>query len=331
MSVERAFELLSLVAHLPIVVCYSGGKDSTVVLDIVGRFAENHDVERVFVVYNDVWLDYPVVRRWVYSHLEHVKLWSKLKRKPFEVLVVTPPKGKDFFTLVFEKGYALPTVRMYAPWCTKEMKTRPTARIIKQRLQELGYSTAVYVTGVRVYESVKRKHSIFKLGVTEPLKKLRIEYLGEVYYLALIFDWTDEDVFNYLKSNKSVYGDSFEPLLDLYKYASNGKLRTGCWVCPLVLKDNFGHTYANVHKEYKVVLKARERLIEISENPMYRTAVKGNYPAGRLNEEGKRKVAEVLCELLKTDVGREIMQDYITNVPTIKDLLVRYGCSEINI
>lgn len=316
-KLSKTFSLLDEVRIYPLVIMFSRGKDSTTVLDIIGRYAVTRGLETpVYIIYNE----------WVYSHLEVVKKWSTDNNIDFNVITITPPSKKDFFSLVLGKGYALPVVRRHAPWCNKEMKTRPTGRLLKQIMKEKNYENIVYITGGRITESGRRRKSLENLGVYSPLSKIKKEYVGEVYYLAPIYDWKDEDVFNYLRNhNPSIYGDRYDTLLKLYsKYGENGvKLRTGCWICPQVSRDKFLEAYAEERPEYKIVLEAREKIISISENPKYRTAVsKNGYPAGRINLEGRKQIAKVLFDLIKTDVGRELMRDYLDNVPEIKSLII---------
>lgn len=325
-DLEKVFELIHKVRAFPFVIAYSGGKDSSVTLDIVARYADKYGLEApIYVVYNETWLDPPPVRKWVYSHLEAVKRWAKQTGRDFKIIITTPPPGKDFFTLVLEKGYALPVIRWHAPWCNKEMKTRPTGRLLKKIMQENGYKTLVYVTGGRITESSRRKKSLRKLGVESPLSVTKKEYVGKVYYLAPIYDWKDEEVLTYLKENTpTIFGDSYIPLLNLYRrYGENGrKLRTGCWICPQVKRDKFLEAYAKDHPEYKIVLETRDKIINISENPKYRTAIsKNGYPAGRITLEGRRLIAKYLYELIQTDVGQKLMKDYLEAVPSLMNLI----------
>ena len=120
--------------ELPWIIMYSGGKDSTLVLHLAASYALVMGLEKpVYVVYNESYLDPPPVRNWIYRHLSAVSEWSEETGIPFRVVVIEPPPGKDFFSLVFERGYAFPRVRRHAPWCTKEMKTRPTARFFRSK------------------------------------------------------------------------------------------------------------------------------------------------------------------------------------------------------
>ena len=307
------FKLLDKVRNYPMFVMFSGGKDSTVVLDLIGRYVVKHGYDSdIYVVYNDVWLDPPPVREWVYSVLSYVKSWSNYK---FNVVVINPPRGKDFFTLMLERGWAAPVVRMHAPWCNKEMKTRPTARFIRRLMAVKGYRKVVYVVGARASESIRRRRSLRSLGAMEALRSIRMEYLGEVFFLAPIYNWLTWQVFKYMKEFKrSVFGFSFEPLLSLYKYAVDGRLRVGCWVCPQVSRDYFMEMYVRDHPEYKILLDVRKKIIEISENPKYRTAIsKNGHPSGRLTIEGRKLIALELKKLLSTGIGRKVMKDYLKN------------------
>jgi len=327
-DLSEIFDIIDRVKNYPFVVAYSGGKDSSTALDLLASYALERGLSSpVYIFYNEVWLDLPPIRKWVYSHLDVVKKWADANGFNFKVLITTPPEGKDFFSLVLDKGYALPVIRWHAPWCNKEMKTRPTDRLLKSIMKENNYDTIVYITGGRIAESSKRKRSLENFGVYSPLSVVNREYVGRTYYLSPIYNWEDEEVLEFLKTHSpSVFGDSYEPLLELYsRYGEDGKkLRTGCWICPQVSRDKFLEAYARDHPEYKVVIEAREKIISISENPKYRTAVsKNGYPAGRITPEGIKEIAKVLYNLLQTVVGKELMKDYLESVPSLKEKIVK--------
>jgi len=327
-DLNQIFDLIDSVKMYPFVVAYSGGKDSTVSLDILGRYVVERGLSSpVYVIYNETYLDPPPVRKWVYSHLEAVKKWASSNGYNFNVIIITPPEGKDFFTLMLDRGYALPIIRRHAPWCNKEMKTRPTDRFLREVMRKNGYNTLVYITGGRVTESSRRKKSLTNLGVVTPLSVVTREYVGRVYYLAPIYYLTDEKVLEYLRVNSpSIFGDSYEPLLELYKrYGEDGrKLRTGCWIYPQVKHDKFLEAYSKDHPEYKLVLEAREKIISISENPKYRTAIsKNGNPSGRITPEGIREIAKILYNLLQTPVGQELMKDYLEAVPSLREKIIK--------
>jgi 3'-phosphoadenosine 5'-phosphosulfate sulfotransferase (PAPS reductase)/FAD synthetase len=281
-----------------------------------------------------VFLDPPPIRDWIMYHLGVVSKFSERNSLLIKTIVLPPPKGKDFFSLVLERGWSLPVFRGFAPWCVKEMKTRPTAKLIKKIIKENNFVEYAYATGVRARESIRRLRSAKRLGITDTVRRIKMEYIGEITHIAPIYWWTDEDVIEYLEENISnIFGGSYKPLLDLYKrHAVEGKrLRTGCWICPQVKDDYFLESYSKEHPEYRIILETRRRIIEISENPKYRTGpVKNGYPTGRITLEGRRLIALELKKLIETKIGYQVMKPYIDNTG-ILSLIEKYTGEKVTL
>jgi len=102
-------------------------------------------------------------------------------------------------------------------WQWIRHKKIPPTRVVRyccEKLKEQGGSGRVVVTGVRSGESVKRsKRKMNEVCYTDPTKT----------YLHPIIDWSDTDVWEFLKSNNI-------PYCKLYK---EGYSRLGCVLCPL--------------------------------------------------------------------------------------------------
>ena len=102
-------------------------------------------------------------------------------------------------------------------WQWIRHKKIPPTRVVRyccEKLKEQGGSGRVVVTGVRSGESIKRsKRKMNEVCYTDPTKT----------YLHTIIDWSDTDVWEFLKSNNI-------PYCKLYK---EGYSRLGCVLCPL--------------------------------------------------------------------------------------------------
>jgi len=80
-------------------VAYSGGKDSTAVLDLAYRYAAGRGI-RLVVVHNEELLKAPPLFNWVYEVLDG------LVRAGVEVYVTVP--REDFLSVIFERRYSPP-------------------------------------------------------------------------------------------------------------------------------------------------------------------------------------------------------------------------------
>ena len=94
---RKIYDRLSVAVGLPWFVTYSGGKDSTVVLDLTYRFSRDSRVEFT-VLHNEELLKPPPHFEWVYYVL------SEVARKGIRVLVTIP--RDDYLTVIFEKRYS---------------------------------------------------------------------------------------------------------------------------------------------------------------------------------------------------------------------------------
>lgn len=188
---------------------FSGGKDSVVCYDLLKRSGVPFTAH-----YSSTTIDPPDLLRFIKINYPDV-IWhyAQYMKKP-----------TNFYKLVERKGLPLRTIR----WC---------CRIFKE---QIGYGHFM-IDGVRSAESINRS------------KRLKFEYFLNKWYhykykdvdididslnilvsklkakkiLHIIFDWSDSDVWEYIRT-LSV------PYCDLYDH---GYKRIGCVGCPMAPRD----------------------------------------------------------------------------------------------
>jgi DNA sulfur modification protein DndC len=243
--IRAVYDRLSMVAGMPWFITFSGGKDSTALLDIAYRYGQERGVE-LAVLHNEELLKPPPVFEWVYRTL------SEAAKREIRVLVTVP--RDDYLTMVFERRYSPPGPSFM--WCTARFKERPTARLAKM----LSWRRYALLTGVRMAESLHRAIHIkarCKLG----------DVCGEAYFIqkmgdnsihiAPIVDWSDYDVISYLKSHRQPWsGQDYSYLLQ-HVYCGQARIRTGCTLCTVVERDQMLEMYARCHNDDRY-LKAAE-------------------------------------------------------------------------
>ena len=223
-------------------VSFSGGKDSTVALDLARRAFP--DIPAVFV---DTGLEYPEIREFVKSVSNVTWLRPEL---PFTKVVEQygyPVISKEVAHRIYyaRKGsnWALQNMNgcnkdgsfsqfyqrfrkwhflMEAPFpisarCCEIMKKRPIHRYTKE-------NGVVQITGTMACESMRRESTYLKYGCNAFNK-------GEPTSQPLSF-WTERDVLQYLRMTgipyASIYGDIVEKN---GKLVTTGAQRTGCMFC----------------------------------------------------------------------------------------------------
>ena len=297
---HKIYDRLSVAVGLPWFVTYSGGKDSTVVLDIAYRFSQDKRVEFA-VLHNEELLKPPPHFEWVYYVL------SEVARRGARVLVTIP--RDDYLTVIFEKRYSPPGPAFM--WCTARMKERPTARLAEM----LSWRRYALLTGVRMAESLRRAAYIrARCGVGDACGDAYFiqKMTDNVLHLAPIVDWSDWEVAAYLRSRRQPWsGEDYSFLLERV-YCGQASIRTGCALCTVVKRDTMLEMYAQCHNDerYLKAAKIKEELRAIGFDWSMR-----QFKSKKLNDEGLRRVRELLAELF--DSFPELLAGYATFKPEV--------------
>lgn len=239
--------------EIPWVVGYSGGKDSTAVLQLVWLALEQiPDEERhkkVYVISTDTLVENPIVTLWVSKSLDVMRKAAQESGLPIEPHNLKPNVADTFWVNLIGRGYPAP--RPMFRWCTERLKIRPSNNFIANVVKENG--EAILVLGTRKAESTKRA------AVMNKLEKKRVrdglspnKNLPNSLVYSPIEDWSNDDVWTFLMQVSNRWGINNKDLLTMYQGASAdgecplvvdsstpscGDSRFGCWVCTLVEKD----------------------------------------------------------------------------------------------
>jgi len=255
-ALDEAVQLISTIGktHELVVVPFSSGKDSTMLLDLALKHAECP----VHVIYADTLVEIPPIRKLAFEVLRRVSRLCDVT-----VHVVRPAPEDRFWSCLVGKGYPPPSQRFR--WCTDRLKIKPQRQIVRKLVQRGG----ALLLGVRLEESRARKKSIQK-WLCE-YGKIRTPY--GVYGYAPLMRLTSHDVWNYLISEAPAWGTSNDELHRLYAAAGDNG-RFGCWVCTLV-RDATLQALATIDETCRALLEFKEWLRGFSANPQNRVLRQG--------------------------------------------------------
>ena len=238
---------------IPWICGYSGGKDSTAVVQLVWMALSELPKEKlkktVHVISTDTLVESPVVALWATESLKKMKERAEAAELPIIPHRLTPAITNTFWVNLIGKGYPYP--RKNFRWCTDRMKIDASNRFIKQILD--AESEAIMVLGSRKAESATRK------AVMEGYEKKRYrDHLSpngsfpNSYVFTPIENWENDNVWQFLVQYENPWGHSNKDLLAMYSGASAdgecplvidtstpscGNSRFGCWVCTMVSED----------------------------------------------------------------------------------------------
>lgn len=244
---------LYLADEVPWVVGYSGGKDSTAVLQIVWLALEGLELTQrrkpVHVISTDTLVENPVVASWVTHSLEVMQAAADAKGLPLTPHRLTPAVSDTFWVNLIGRGYPAPRPKFR--WCTERLKIKPSNTFIRDMVRDHG--EAILVLGTRKAESAGRAHRMAALEAKRVRDLLSPnDSLPNCLVYSPVENWSNDDVWTFLMQQKNPWGYSNKELLTMYQGASAdgecplvvdsstpscGDSRFGCWTCTLVDKD----------------------------------------------------------------------------------------------
>ena len=186
---------LYLADDIPWVVGYSGGKDSTAVLQLVWTALEQLPAEQaqktVHVISTDTLVENPVVARWVTRSLDVMAEAATGSGLPIESHQLTPEVNNTFWVNLIGRGYPAP--RQKFRWCTERLKIKPSNAFILNVVRTNGQ--AILVLGTRKAESTSRRHRMEKLEGERVRDRLSPNgSLPNSLVYSPIEDWSNDDV-----------------------------------------------------------------------------------------------------------------------------------------
>ena len=232
------------------VIGYSGGKDSTAILQIVfialQMLTKKQRHKPVFVVSSDTLVETPLVVNLVQGALVELNLRAKELDIPLTAHQVYPSTDDTFWVNLLGKGYPAPTQTFR--WCTERMKINPVSQFILDKVAK--YGEVVVVLGSRRQESASRAQVIAKHKI-DGSSLARHTSLPNAYVYMPVEDWSADDIWEFLMSSPRPWGGDNRALLELYRGSNAGECpividtstpscgnsRFGCWTCTVVTKD----------------------------------------------------------------------------------------------
>ncbi|WP_431935946.1 DNA phosphorothioation system sulfurtransferase DndC [Micromonospora sp. RP3T] len=252
-GLKTEIQELYLADHIPWVVGYSGGKDSTATLQLVwlalAELTAEQRAKPVHVISTDTLVENPIVAAWVAQSLEVLADASTASGMPIQPHRLTPTVEDSFWVNLIGRGYPAPRPKFR--WCTERLKINPSNTFIRNVVRDHG--EAILVLGTRKAESSGRSSRMTKLEGRRIRDKLSPNgNLPNSLVYSPIEDWSNDDVWMFLMQTQNPWGYSNKDLLTMYQGASAdgecplvvdsstpscGDSRFGCWVCTLVDKD----------------------------------------------------------------------------------------------
>lgn len=273
----------------PWVIGYSGGKDSTTVVQLVFTMLQNLPKEErhkpVYIVSSDTLIENPIVLAYLKHNSELINEGAKQADIPLYTHMVHPDYDNTYWTNIIGKGLPTPTSIRFR-WCTERLKIKPSNSFIEEKVKENG--EVVVLLGVRKSESIARGIRIRKREIEGYLLTPHVT-LQNTYVYNPIVELTTDDVWAILLSNNGLtpWGASNNDLFALYTGGDGGECpftntmdkdtpscgnsRFGCWICTVVAKDKSLTGFIKSGETWlQPLLDFREWIISIRNKHEYR-------------------------------------------------------------
>lgn len=286
-SIEH-IKMLYLSDSIPWVIGYSGGKDSTAILQLTWYALKELATEgkankKVHVISTDTLVENPIVSTWVGKSLSNMEAAAREQRLPIIPHKLTPDIKNRFWFNLIGKGYPAPRAKFR--WCTDRLKISPSNSFIQNMADKNG--EAILVLGTRKAESSTRAATMekFESSTTNTRKALGLTEnasLERVWVYTPISHWTNDDVWIYLNSFSNPWNFPNHDLMGMYQGATEGgecplvvdkstqscgDSRFGCYVCTMVSEDkSMNAMIANdEEKEWMMPLVMLRNEIEVND------------------------------------------------------------------
>lgn len=153
----KEIQQLYCLDDIPWVVGYSGGKDSTAILQLIWNAISDLPPEKrtktIHVITTDTGVENPYVSAWVRTSHENIKKAAQEQQVPMQAHLLQPETKETYWVGLIGKGYPAP--RQKFRWCTERLKISPSNRFIRNMVRESGET--ILVLGIRKTESKKSR------------------------------------------------------------------------------------------------------------------------------------------------------------------------------
>ncbi|MBL7689988.1 MAG: DNA phosphorothioation system sulfurtransferase DndC [Flavipsychrobacter sp.] len=308
--------------NIPWIIGYSGGKDSSALLQMVWYAMRELPKEKwtkeIHVVCNDTLVENPRVVQWIDKNLERIQTAAKKEGLPIIVAKTTPELEDSFWVNMIGKGYPAPNSSFR--WCTDRLKINPTTKYIKAQVAKKG--EVIILLGTREDESSTRKKSMQKFQISNNRLRRHVE-LNLAYIYSPLKNLSNNELWQYLLQAPSPWNGTNRELITLYRNGTGddcplvidtstpscGQSRFGCWVCTVVKKDkSMEALIENGEERFEPLLNLRDWLSENRDKPEFRQLKlrSGADGKGPYNIETRAYILKKLLEAQKV-VGEKML------------------------
>jgi len=277
----------------PWIIGFSGGKDSTMLLQVVWNAIKTIPSEarnrKIYVVCNNTLVENPKILEYSEIVLSKIQKAAAEQSMPVYVNQTTPKLEDSFWVNLIGRGYPAPNNQFR--WCTNRLKIDPTTQFILNKIDEEG--EAIILLGTRSDESATRAKSIKKHSIKG--QRLSKHVLPRAFVYAPIKHVLIDDLWQYLMQVPSPWGANNKELVTLYRNASSGDCplvidtttpscgnsRFGCWVCTVVKKDkSMTGLVGNGEDWMEPLMEFRDMLMETRDKEGWRETKRRNQAEG---------------------------------------------------
>ena len=311
----------------PWVIGYSGGKDSSCVLQLLWyalkELPKDQFTKPVYVISSDTLVETPAVVNQLEKSLRLLGKAAVEQGLPIQVHKVIPEIKDTFWVNMIGRGIPAPYTNFR--WCTDRMKIAPTGNFIKKKIAE--YGEVMIVLGSRRSESSSRGQVMSERRDKGKYLSYHKDILGALVFTP-VEDWDTDDVWEYIINVPNPWGGDNRELITMYRNAQAGECPTvidkstpscgggrfGCWTCTVVTKDRSMEAMIDNGEEWlQPMLDMRDWLVEtqIPENkPKIRDHRRRNGRVEYFDAQGEQRIVwgpykfecrqEILRRLLRT-------------------------------
>ena len=337
-SVIEIIKELYLEDMIPWICGYSGGKDSTAVVQLVWTALQELPVEKrkktVYVISTDTLVESPVVAIWANESLKKMTEAARQQELPIVPKRLTPEIKNTFWVNLIGRGYPYP--RRDFRWCTDRLKIATSNQFIKEVLD--AESEAIMVLGSRKAESAVRK-SVLE-GYEKKRYRAHLSPNGSFpnsYVFTPIENWLNDNVWQYLVQVPNPWGHSNKDLLAMYSGASAdgecplvidtstpscGNSRFGCWVCTMVSEDKSMAAMIQNDEEKSWMLPMLE----------FRNEIAGTWQVDRDRRDFRKRDGRLLWHngrLVHGPYTKETREYFLKRLLEVEQLVHEIGPKEI--
>lgn len=336
-AIKKEMELVYLHDRRPWMIGYSGGKDSTLLCQLVFEMLEALPEEKrwkpVYIVTSDTMVENPIVKAYMHKMSKAINETSAEKNLNVQAHIIYPEIRQTFWSLVIGLGYPTPEPPGFR-WCTERLKINPSNAFTYNTIKKDG--EIVILLGVRKAESAARSRSISSREIEGKILTPHPQ-IAKAYVYSPLSEIRNENVWEYLlqSDGKSAWNTDNNYLYNLYRGENlseedsvvgqvnkdnmkvTGNSRFGCWICTMVKEDKSLKNFIDHGASELIPLRDfRNWLVELRANPdkrdyrrrngsVYLTAA-GKFGRGPFTMETRKAILRRLLQL-EVETGFELI------------------------